>query len=1014
MNISFGFREKTTLLVIVLVALAAYFSPRLIVKHAMQVYEDRELVDLSDEGRLRSWELRDEIERLRRTTAKLANQEAYRDGGFAGEIDGEKSNIPLEKDRRWRNYLRVSVIPPGGSVEQEDVIVSQGYPDLVPEAWTSLLAALQSAKMGQTVLSPIHRIQVPETPSDVRAAPKWIPIMCAGAKVNATSGGYVLTVLNLERPISNRHLLMLIGEQDEFLISPSTRKEGDFGENQKTFTDIIDRFRAARESGEARSAAIEKVAFFDGETDEVMPLAQPYYFQAGGPINPREGAKEIELEQIIEKYQKLYRPRDCRFGGLADQVGDLRMLAPSRDLVKELKGKMEEELVDSYYSKIDWHSPIECKTVDTTIVKFDVDVTGADLKEVNEEYLVVFSGFREEFAYSISRKLAQLRKRIAAIALGAGVIAFILGLFYIRPLRKITKTAQALADAPNEALPEKLDTLSSSLPVGRSDEVGEIARALRRLFGEIQANTRQLDQRVKERTIELERAYDKLKELNQSKDTFLANVSHELRNPLGVMDGYLQFLEASDLDEEQREDVRKSRKAGKSLLELINDILDYQTIAMQGVELKPEEIDLRAFVQDIRDSMEILAERNEHDLKFEFVGEPGVIHNDAKRLRQVLLNLLGNASKFTKGGLVTLETTRANQGGGDQIEFRVRDTGRGMTPEEQSRIFTVFYTNKKANEAGVGLGLAISRELCRLMGGTISLESSVPGEGSTFLISVPAKIGSDAPPPKKPAAPIPEGTETVLIIDDNQDVREMMRRFLTKQGYEVIEAADGKEGIELARDSQPDAITLDAVMPELDGWEVLSTLKSDPVTAEIPVVMVTLLNKEAKGFALGADDYIVKPIDWDRFSHVLGNLTDSKGQRTVLVVDDEEPTRELFRRTLESEDCRILEAENGREALDLLESSQPDLIILDLMMPVMDGFEFLSEYNRNEKWQKIPVIVVTAKTPTPDEREFLDGTVARVLQKGAGTTEELLTSVHRRIGSRATVPQNGDRGRPSL
>jgi len=203
-------------------------------------------------------------------------------------------------------------------------------------------------------------------------------------------------------------------------------------------------------------------------------------------------------------------------------------------------------------------------------------------------------------------------------------------------------------------------------------------------------------------------------------------------------------------------------------------------------------------------------------------------------------------------------------------------------------------------------------------------------------------------------------------------------------------------------------------MPEIDGWEVLSTLKSDPATATIPIVMVTLLNNEAKGFALGADDYVVKPIDWERFSHVLGNLTDSNRQRTILVVDDDEPTRELFRRTLADKDCRILEAENGQEALDLLQSHRPDMIVLDLMMPVMDGFEFLAEYNRHPDWQAIPVIVVTAKSPTPDEREFLDGTVARVLQKGAGTTEELLSSVNRQLRSaKINNPDAAARGEPS-
>jgi len=216
----------------------------------------------------------------------------------------------------------------------------------------------------------------------------------------------------------------------------------------------------------------------------------------------------------------------------------------------------------------------------------------------------------------------------------------------------------------------------------------------------------------------------------------------------------------------------------------------------------------------------------------------------------------------------------------------------------------------------------------------------------------------------------------------------------------VVCAADGKEGIARAREEQPDAITLDAVMPEIDGWEVLSTLKSDPATSGIPVLMVTILNKEAKGFALGADDYLVKPVDWNRFSQVLGNLTSLGKHNTILVVDDEEPTRALFRRVLAKDGWRVLEAEHGAEALHILGESRPDLIILDLMMPVMDGFEFLTEFRRHPGWEHIPVIVVTAKTLTDEERRVLGLSVSRVLEKGSISHDDLLETIRRRVGTR--------------
>ncbi len=1125
MNLSFGIREKTTLLVIILVAAAAYFTPQIITEHAKRIYEERELVDLADEASLRTWEILDDIERLEETTAKLANDAAYRGNTFRAEVERERTQLEnremTSNEARWKNYLRADVFTGTDDSKKTEILPTHPeYSGIGSHTWVPLRNRLQRANPGDVFLSPIHRLQV-----QTENGSKSIPVICAGARIwnQADTGDevkHLLVTLSLERPRSNRHLLLIVDERqsdydlnlttatekselptegrsevvigrvkDEvhirifnpdgeiavdksevellsddnkdalaslktalthlwisnqqpdpilkarivssatalcghvwpvYLLHPGNgesdnpnEKRGVFG-NKKTFDEIID----SRERTEDKPLRLSLLRLGssqarDSKGEAVNPkLEKPYYFREATPkIVSKATGKVVtsvpasfsdEVGWILEDLRRgKYNSLDCRIGGIGNQVRQLRLLAPTEELLTQVSAEVAEALTkadygDFEFKKLDMHPWVKCDEVDTTFVKFEIPAVSGNGEEANKEYQVLFSGFRDEFAISIAQKLRGLEKSLSGIALAAGIIAFISALLYVRPLRMITKTAQSVADSPNEGLHEKVDVISKSLPVARTDEVGEIARALRRLFSEIQANTRELDQRVRERTIELEKANEKLKDVNREKDTFLANVSHELRNPLNVVDGYLQFLEASNLDEEQSSDVRKSRKAAKALLELINDILDYQKITMRGITLEPEKVDLPQFVEDVKDSMEIHAERNKNELVFESNGDLGTILNDNKRLRQVILNLMGNACKFTQEGTVTLDTRRFSENGTDIVEFRVRDTGRGMTPEEQSKIFTVFYTNKKANESGTGLGLAISRELCRLMGGRISLESSVPGKGSTFLVRIPADI-SEEPPTAEKIDTIPEGSRTVLVIDDNDAVREMMRRYLTKQGYEVVEASDGKEGIELARKLKPDAITLDAVMPEVDGWDVLSTLKSDLDTSSIPVVMVTILNKEAKGFALGADDYIVKPIDWDRFSHVLGNLTDSREQRTILVVDDEPPTRDLFRRALIKEDCHVIEAEDGAEALKVLEETRPDVIVLDLMMPVMDGFEFLAEFHRREDWQSIPVIVVTAKTPSDEERKFLDGTVARVLQKGTGTTEELFATIHRRV-----------------
>ncbi len=335
---------------------------------------------------------------------------------------------------------------------------------------------------------------------------------------------------------------------------------------------------------------------------------------------------------------------------------------------------------------------------------------------------------------------------------------------------------------------------------------------------------------------------------------------------------------------------------------------------------------------------------------------------------------------------------------GEWIEFRAIDTGRGMTAEEQEKVFTLFYTNKEANQTGTGLGLPISQKLSNLLGGDIQLESSTLGKGTTFLVRIPVAKTSEEELPSPPAVSSSDGEKPlILVIDDEESVREVMKRQLTSQGYEVAEASSGEEGLELATRLQPAAVTLDAVMPEVDGWDVLSRLKSEPKTADIPVVMVTFLDREAKGFALGADDYFTKPVDWNRFSHVLENLTDGSSPRRILVVEDDEAARSYLTKALNREGWTVVEAEHGKAGLEEMKKAAPDAIVLDLMMPVMDGFEFLEELRRRPEWEDIPIIVVTAKSATKDEREILEGLVDRVLQKGAFSYDELFGIIRKQF-----------------
>jgi CheY-like chemotaxis protein len=299
---------------------------------------------------------------------------------------------------------------------------------------------------------------------------------------------------------------------------------------------------------------------------------------------------------------------------------------------------------------------------------------------------------------------------------------------------------------------------------------------------------------------------------------------------------------------------------------------------------------------------------------------------------------------------------------------------------------------------GTGLGLAISRKFCQLMGGDITVASEA-GTGSTFTVTLPARVSEPAP---ETATPAPDSNRkpetgnrksTVLVIDDDASVRDLMQRSLSKDGYHVEVAADGRTGLEMARRLKPAVITLDVMMPSMDGWAVLTALKADPATADIPVVMLTIVDDKNMGFALGAADYFTKPIDWQRLAGVLQKYRTPAANQTVLVVEDDERTREMLRRTLQKEGWQIREAANGRLGLEELARSIPGLILLDLMMPEMDGFGFMQELRRRPECSQVPVIVITAKDLTEDDRRRLSGDVARILGKESTSREQLVAEV---------------------
>ncbi len=499
---------------------------------------------------------------------------------------------------------------------------------------------------------------------------------------------------------------------------------------------------------------------------------------------------------------------------------------------------------------------------------------------------------------------------------------------------------------------------------------------------------------------------------NSAKSQFLASMSHELRTPLNAIIGYSEMLEEEAGERglaDSVADLQKIRSAGRHLLSLINDVLDLSKIEAGKMELHLETFDLRPAIEAVAATVAPLIEKNGNRLALQFSDGLGAIRSDVTRVRQILLNLLSNASKFTEGGVITVRATRE----GKNIILIVEDTGIGMTPEQLGRLFVAFAQAEASTASkygGTGLGLAISRMFCEMLGGAISV-ASTPGKGTSFTVQLPVEVreNSAAAPATESATALSTGAAgTVLVIDDDPTSRQLVARMLSKDGFRVIEAASGEEGLALARTERPDVITLDVLMPVLDGWGVLTALKGDKELATIPVVMLTITDEKNLGFSLGASEYLTKPIDRAQLSEVLKRYRRTPGGK-VLIVEDDAPTRAVLRRSLEKAGWSVSEAENGRIGLEKLDADQPSLVLLDLMMPEVDGFAFLDGVRSRTFAEAPSVVVITAKTLTESDRQRLSGGVREVIQKGSQDIDGLLGDVRQRVAAYARRSRTASR-----
>jgi signal transduction histidine kinase/DNA-binding response OmpR family regulator len=513
-------------------------------------------------------------------------------------------------------------------------------------------------------------------------------------------------------------------------------------------------------------------------------------------------------------------------------------------------------------------------------------------------------------------------------------------------------------------------------------------------------------------------ARERAEEANRTKSEFLANMSHELRTPLNAIIGYSEILEEDAADQGQDfliDDIKKIRNAGKHLLSLINDVLDLAKIESGKVDLYLESFDVNKMVKDVVDTLQPTCEKNNNKMVVICAENIGLMRSDFTKVRQSLFNLLSNASKFTHNGEVKLtveqQVVQAKTGETQKfLHFIVQDTGIGMKPEHCKKLFQAFSqadSSTTRKYGGTGLGLAITQNFINMMGGEIIVESEY-GVGSTFTLKLPQiarQIASKFEEFDEATATVssilinPLHTKTVLVIDDNHHDRKFLHRYLSGEGYNVVMAVNGKQGLQMAKEIVPDMITLDVMMPEMDGWETLVALKNDPFLVNIPVVMSSIIEDRHLAQTLGAVDYLSKPVDKLRLLNVVDKHIAKSARGPILVIEDDPDTLEITCDLLVQAGWSIQAAENSSEAIEIIEKNPPILILLDLMMPDMDGFEVIKKLRYHPQWQTIPIIVITSVELSTSEYAQLSKQVQNIFQQGKYELQDLLNEVNEVISS---------------
>ena len=502
-----------------------------------------------------------------------------------------------------------------------------------------------------------------------------------------------------------------------------------------------------------------------------------------------------------------------------------------------------------------------------------------------------------------------------------------------------------------------------------------------------------------------------LKEANKHKSVFLASMSHELRTPLNAILGFSELL--IDAQERQHSPATRLRfleqihSSGKHLLGLINDILDLSKIEAGQMELRLQMVSIPDVVDQVRSTVEALAAQKEIGIEADVSGL-GEIEADAGKFKQMLLNLVSNAIKFTSaGGSVSISGKRS----ASAAEISVADSGIGIAASDQARIFNEFQqvdAGVDRQQQGTGLGLALTRRFARLHGGDVHVQSA-PGKGSVFTISMPVV----AAPQGRVAQSLDSVRTTadgnaaaplVLVVEDDPPAAELLARQLERAGFRAETVRSGADVLTTARRKKPAAITLDILLPGVDGWEVLTRLKHDEITSSIPVIVISVVDNPELGMALGAVDYFVKPVPAKDLINRLRRFDfgpNGAHKRQVLVVDDERANRDWLTEVLEPAGFGVIPAAGGREAIELARSRQPDLVLLDLMMPEVSGFDVVEALRSEESTSAMPIMILTAKDLTDADKRQLNGRVSTILQRGSTGASDLVGMLRRVIAPEA-------------